>query len=540
MARQRTQKTVSARIDRTYIDRFHRWRRLRRTTIFAATALAVILVAFAATGGKGELIHNPGRLTFVHASFQDNCAECHDGLDANGKSTGKFSKAVSDAACLKCHDAGIHHPNQGTMVTFDNRFNPPEIRSANCTSCHMEHRGQAALVSTSDLLCVNCHADLTGKTRAPPGPEVPLHVTDFTLDGHPHFGRSITTNGKMVDPTVLNFNHKKHLGGILKGDQQNCTFCHNPTPDAAQSLTWEIGKTAYSMPGSEANNSSPRPLVDGTGRHRSMTQVNYDKNCKSCHDLGTLPNSDSAVIPHADFAEVRKVILAYVTDTTDPWQKYAKDSPGAKEKALNDRIIGKLNVPSDNKDANASLDAVTKAVKAAPLIAEWNLGALTAKLPVDVVEKLQAAAIKLPTNIVPAADRTRVSDAVGSTTQPSDHLRPLVIQRLRTEVVKGLSGQAQQRMLADFDAAFARFNQDTPDPRLLEIYVAYGNDGGNSCIKCHEMEGDAAAVPPEWTGMQTSAKVTDAPVSAPNPPASPPARGSGTSTASSTMTLTAA
>src|ERR1700722_9334455 len=217
MARKRTQKSVSARIDRTYIDRFHRWRRFRLSMVFFATAACVLLVvALATMGSRGELIQNPGRVTFVHAKFQNDCAACHDGCDENGKPTGRFTKAVSDGACLKCHDAGIHHANQATMITIDKRRNPPEMRSADCTVCHVEHRGQQALVSTSDALCINCHNDLDGKTTNPPPPEVPVHVTTFTPEGHPHFGRTLMAAGKTpVDPTNLRFNHKKHLQGAI-------------------------------------------------------------------------------------------------------------------------------------------------------------------------------------------------------------------------------------------------------------------------------------------------------------------------------------
>src|ERR1700722_8814408 len=169
MARQRTQKNVSARIDRTYIDRRSSWRSLRRTTVFLASVAAILLCAWASVPGRGDLIHNPGRLTFVHAKFQNNCVSCHDGCDAQGRPTGFFSRSVSDAACLKCHDGAIHHLNQATMVVNDPSRIPPGPRSSDCASCHSEHRGQSALVSANDLQCLQCHSNLTGKTlNAPP------------------------------------------------------------------------------------------------------------------------------------------------------------------------------------------------------------------------------------------------------------------------------------------------------------------------------------------------------------------------------------
>ena len=125
MARERTQKKISTRIDRTYFKKSHPWRRMRLTLVFLASAAAVLFVALAGASGRGDLIHNPGHLTAAHASFENNCAACHDGVDAQGKKTGQFSKAVSDAACLKCHDGSIHHENQATLV-MDDKSHPGE------------------------------------------------------------------------------------------------------------------------------------------------------------------------------------------------------------------------------------------------------------------------------------------------------------------------------------------------------------------------------------------------------------------------------
>src|ERR1700683_2360771 len=226
--RQRTQKSLATRIDRMYYRRLHGLRRWRRGLVFVAIAAAILYVGLATYGGKGELIHDPGRLAPSHASFENNRAGCHDGCDTNGKPTGKFSKAVSDFACLPCHAGAIHHPTQGTQVVFDPHRDPPGSRSANCASCHKEHRGVEALTLSNDLQCLQCHSDLTGKTLKPPSSEVPMHVTGFSLEDHPHFGRSLMQDGKLVDPTVLTFSHKIHLQGALKGSQMQCTSCHSP------------------------------------------------------------------------------------------------------------------------------------------------------------------------------------------------------------------------------------------------------------------------------------------------------------------------
>jgi hypothetical protein len=333
---------------------------------------------------------------------------------------------------------------------------------------------------------------------------VPLHVSAFTLEDHPKFGRSLMVNGKLIDPTVLRFNHKKHLDpSVLTGDQRQCIWCHDPSPATGVSMSFESGKNAFGMPGGDSG--PPHPLDDSTSHHRSLTQVSYSRNCVVCHKLGTLPGSDLE-IPHASMSEVRKVILTYISDRTSPWQKMAPDKLGAKEKPLNERFISKLNVPGDYSD---EADAVEKAVKANPIFGT-EMGDPTCKLPTDLAMKLSEAAGKLPSNIVAKTDRDRVMADIAATSQPSEHLRPLIIARLKEQVCKGLTGAAKQKMADQVDAVMARYDQETPDPRLVEAYVAFANDGGANCVLCHDTEGSAADIPPEWAILPTQKPVAAA------------------------------
>jgi hypothetical protein len=492
MARQRTQKLIAVRIDRTYISRPHPLRRLRRSAVFVCVAGAILFLAFATLGGNGQFIHNPGRLTFSHASFQNDCAKCHDGCDADGKPTNKFSLAVSDHACLKCHDAGVHNANQSTQVVLDKTRTPPELRSADCASCHVEHRGQSSLINSSDLQCLSCHSDLTGKTNKKP--DVALHVVDFSLEGHPAFGRSLMKDGKLFDPTVLRFNHKKHLTDALKGEQRNCTFCHNPQPSAAETTTWEGSKSAFGIEGAPSTQPSPRAMADGSDRHRSLTQVNFEKNCGVCHTMGTLPGSDLA-IPHGPISNVRRLILSYVTSPSMPWLKWVPVGNGT-AKMTNDRIVAKLT--DGMSDHAAVLNAVADAVKAAPLADSSNaeIGTLSAAL----LARLTTGIGKLPASLVPADQHPQMMMAVGAATQPSV-LTPQLIDKLRDEVGRGVSGAAKTKLLKEFDSKFMQL--DPPDPRLLQLAVFYASDEGNSCILCHDAGGEqfVAAVPTEWSSL---------------------------------------
>jgi hypothetical protein len=212
------------------------------------------------------------------------------------------------------------------------------------------------------------------------------------------------------------------------------------------------------------------------------------------------------VIPHADMAQVRKVILAYATSAGTPWQKYAPDGPGAREKPLNDRFMGKLTIPTDPPDAQTQADAVTAAVKSGALSAFGRLTDPNAKLPDQLINKiLIPTAGKLPASMLPAADKAKFIAAISATTQPVTQIRPREIKALRDAAAKVIPAAERAKDLGLFDAAFARYTQEAPDPRILEIFVAYANDGGVSCVKCHDMAGDASAVPAEWAALSSQA-----------------------------------
>ena len=174
MARVRTQKAVASRIDLNYHRKPHPWRRMRVGLVLACMLAAVAWFAFSSVrfkDGKPMLIdsiHNPGPVARAHAQIEQDCKACHDGNGSKG-----YWLAVSDNACLKCHDGSLHHMNQ-KLAESHNDANKATHRaslimavkddkhagagvSANCVSCHIEHRGHEAMAGTSDQHCITCH-----------------------------------------------------------------------------------------------------------------------------------------------------------------------------------------------------------------------------------------------------------------------------------------------------------------------------------------------------------------------------------------------
>jgi hypothetical protein len=283
MARSRTTKTIAKRIDLGYFRHGHplRWWRRVLTWSVGLVALALMLAASVRfTNGKprmNDVIHNPGRVSSAHASFENDCRQCH-----TPDSDGAFRLTVSDESCLKCHDGPIHHSNQkmaaeADLVSRDKRLlalkdanHKGGGRAAGCFTCHLEHRGNELLSATSDAHCIVCHQDLTDTTIEPP--KTASTVLAFDAVSHPGFGRKLQKGGTTwVDPTVLRFNHEKHLTKVkeLVDDPQSCARCHVPDPTDRQ----------YMMP------------------------VNYERHCRSCHPMELVLQTTPLV--HGSMAEVR-------------------------------------------------------------------------------------------------------------------------------------------------------------------------------------------------------------------------------------------
>jgi hypothetical protein len=302
---------VKDRVDRSKIGK--RSEAARAMMLVTFIAVAVSIVWWAALGGatRGQL-YSPGHVSKAHANFENDCAKCHAG-DGNGG----FRKQVTDTACLTCHDGAMHHPNQLiadtqadvsrpklTMAVAEAWRAPVSAgRSADCTSCHVEHRGEDLLAGRDDSHCTVCHADLSKATQAGLT-MIQTSVTKFDLKNHPPFGRRLVrpdpvlSQDRLTDPTKLKFNHRKHLTEVegLKGDQ-SCIKCHASSVDA--------------------------PAL--------MQPVSYERNCKSCHALevpGSItewgedkepitPELKDWTIPHKSVGEVRAFLADRLSKTLD-------------------------------------------------------------------------------------------------------------------------------------------------------------------------------------------------------------------------------
>lgn len=302
MPRERSAKSRAARLDPQYLRRrwrgglshwrggsipFRWWRRALVTLVCAGAAV------WAAVGfGRNPVVHNPGAVTAAHAMWANDCAACHDGGPG-----GRFSRSVSDRACLTCHEAPAHHPHQARFVDAA----AGGTTAANCASCHVEHRGRVSLAAVSDHYCTQCHADLRANTTREGEPDVAESITAFAAGAHPEFGASIPTTDdpytpQWSDPTRLKFNHKFHFDNTdLR--HKDCTVCHKTR-----------GGDEGSSPVLTSSGAGGAPPESRGGGY--MQPIVFEEHCaKTCH-THKLELTAGVTLPHDRMEVVRGQIYS--------------------------------------------------------------------------------------------------------------------------------------------------------------------------------------------------------------------------------------
>ena len=221
-------------------------------------------------------VWSPGHLSTVHRFIGRDCTRCH---------TAPF-QPVQDGACLHCHINLAGHADSEIALAF------VDLKRAHCSSCHQEHMGEAALVSTDDRTCTECHAD---PHQRMPGSNLPA-VHDFAAD-HPQFRvalieldvnwHSSTRLVSMDAPQLvrlpgLKFSHQRHLasGGIKRSDGTletlNCSSCHVPDP----------GKVGF-------------------------LALGFKQQCQRCHELNFEPGDPATQLPHGNVAAASSLLQGY-------------------------------------------------------------------------------------------------------------------------------------------------------------------------------------------------------------------------------------
>jgi hypothetical protein len=134
----------------------------RTRALTAASAIgAVVIAAFFLASSRA---YSPGPLSAGHATFEGQCASCHQPWHPLGNS-----------GCIDCHGNYVPtNPHRSAKLTGENPdlvagrvirvFLDPGSRAGtvSCLSCHTDHRGRRPnLASTAATNCTFCHPHAT-------------------------------------------------------------------------------------------------------------------------------------------------------------------------------------------------------------------------------------------------------------------------------------------------------------------------------------------------------------------------------------------
>ena len=472
-------KDRARRIDPRYVRHPQPWRRTRRWLVLTFCAAVLIWLGLSsferAPDGKfifTAMAHNPGHVSAAHAMIEHDCLACHAGDGRGG-----FIKTVSDSACLKCHDAGIHSVNQTTLkakvmplvaasadsdsapevtaapssdapaIPIDNH--PSGLRSADCVHCHIEHQGEAALRATDNAYCIECHTNLKDHFQklSPDDRDQSIanHVVAFDGEGnHPHFGLHpdpasdlVLINGKPGNRTRLRFNHALHNGqDSLKN---NCVTCHTPMSPSPSA-------TLAPVPGSPLSLAKDRPLSSAAqlAKLGDMQPISFERNCIQCHTLDLVNEKNGRVrltVSHSELAIVRTELAALPTLALQQQHPGADESPSWDDRtsAVNDQI--------------------------SPLL--------------DKVKSMTDAA------------RASTQPSTGTPSNDADASRTAAVSRYVLWLMDGGAGVAETPTTQPRGSATI----SVPDPSATEVFVTTVGSSrliGTSCAVCHDFTGGDA------------------------------------------------
>ena len=193
--------------------------------ILGVTILSLGFVGVVLLLGKNS-VFQAGHLSLGHASFNNDCAQCHTQPFATAaRLLGAKHSSVPDQSCQTCHNSGLH---QAASL-----FQPT------CASCHTEHKGDIPLGRIPDSNCLDCHKDLHRNDQQVL--TVSKSITGFDAKTHPEMAIHQPSSGRNLDPGTIRFNHNIHLkpegiptvmGVLPNGDANrtkqvlNCVDCH--------------------------------------------------------------------------------------------------------------------------------------------------------------------------------------------------------------------------------------------------------------------------------------------------------------------------
>ncbi len=303
MARE-TGKQRSQRIQIDYYRKQGGLHHLKIACVIAGLAGAGLYAVYVLAAGSGAHT-STGPLSVSHASFENDCQECHQdftpidsrGVKLNWQLVGLNSTESIEhieSACQKCHRVGDHYR--------DTMHAESKLRDQNCATCHVDHQGRNHdLTLVSNQKCASCHANLADVCSG--APAVRVNVLAFDKQQHGDFA----SLGEK-DPGSVKFDHHQHLLPGQVNDGQKGAFTIEMLDPSLRDRYRKAGQddvspvtldcsSCHEMAGNP--DASVRMIADGElGRY--IKPISFEQHCSACHSMNPgLATPDTTPLPHA-------------------------------------------------------------------------------------------------------------------------------------------------------------------------------------------------------------------------------------------------
>lgn len=234
----------------TCINNTHMTMELHKISWIAIHLLFFFFISTTVRSADFETIFMPGEVIEGHAEYESECTQCHS----------RFKKSSQKKLCLDCHEETAEDIFRKTGFHGRNE----DVHSADCKSCHSEHKGRNADIIQLNLSTFN------------------HKLTDFELEGS---HKSVSCENchkpdkKYSEAPLLCFDchgeNEPHQGNL--GEQ--CDDCHSTTD--WQNFKYDHDETDFPLEGSHKKASC-------NSCHINEQYEDIPQSCNSCHFLNDI------------------------------------------------------------------------------------------------------------------------------------------------------------------------------------------------------------------------------------------------------------
>ena len=322
MARE-TGKQRSQRIQIDYYRHVGGLQHLKYACVLAALLGAGVYAVYVVAAGGGSHT-STGPLAIVHASFENDCQECHRDftpIDPRGsklewKMVG-LSSSISighiERACQNCHQVGDHYRD---TMNAEGR-----LADQNCAICHADHKGRVNdLTFVTSQRCVSCHSKLSDVCSA--APKVRSNVSSFARQSHGEF--SSLSKG---DPGAVKFDHHQHMlpGQVNEGEKGAFTVAMLDQPlrqryrKQGQTDSSPVTLDCSSCHEMDGDPDRTGALASDRELGRYIKPVSFDEHCSACHSMNPgIATEDTTPLPHAvPWKKIELLLQATIAGTRE-------------------------------------------------------------------------------------------------------------------------------------------------------------------------------------------------------------------------------